>query len=113
MASYLTVIEPHNYGDNRVVYTIAGHTFDAPQLLIQKRKEPTATSNVASDTLMVVFGDEDSAGDPLPTKIVFEATVRRSIEGSSTRRDAALADFRDFVASDEFTNMVTAQANLG
>lgn len=109
MAAFTTVITEHNDSENRRVYAITGHTASMPKLLIQKRKEPTATNKVASDTLMVVYGDEDASAVPIENKCVLEAVIRRSIEGSSTISAAALAVFRDFVASDQFAAIVSGQ----
>jgi hypothetical protein len=59
---------------------------------------------------MVVYGTEDADGLPLAPKVVFDAGVRYPANGQSSDVTAALAVFRDFVASDEFTTMVTSQA---
>jgi len=59
---------------------------------------------------MVVYGTEDADANPLASKVVFDAGVRFPANGQSSDVTAALAVFRDFVASDEFTAMVNSQA---
>lgn len=109
MSSFTTTIEEFSDSENRRTYAVSGHTVQKPRLLIQKRKVPASTSANAESELQVVYGTLDAAGEVLPAKIVFSANVRYPANGTSTDVSAALAVFRDFVASDEFTNMVNSQ----
>lgn len=109
MGSFTTVISEFSDENNRRTYAITGHTVQAPKLLIQKRKVPSAPSAVSEDELMVVYGTEDADGLPLASKVAFSAQVRRPANGDAADVTAALAVFRDFVASDQFTAMVNGQ----
>lgn len=110
MASFVTVISEFSDSENRRTYNIAGHTVQAPKLLIQKRKVPGTAQAVAETELMVVYGTTDAESNPLPSKVVFSASVRYPADGQSATVTAALAVFRDFVQSDQFTNLVNSQA---
>lgn len=110
MANFSTVISEFSDENNRRTYAVSGHTVQAPKLLIQKRKVPSNPAAVSEDELMVVYGTEDPEGVPLVSKVVFAASVRRPANGDAADVTAALAVFRDFVASDQFTAMVTGQA---
>jgi hypothetical protein len=109
MASFATVISEFSDAENRRTYIVSGHTTVAPKLVIQKRKTASTGTGQNEDQLMVVYGTKDAANVPLESKVVFDANVRRPVNGDAAVVTAALAVFRDFVASDEFTNMVTGQ----
>jgi hypothetical protein len=109
MASFTTTISEFSDKENHRTYAIDGHTVQDPRLVIQKRKVPATTSANSQSTLMVVYGTEDADANPLASKIVMEANVRFPANGQSADVTAALATFRDFVASDEFTAMVNSQ----
>jgi hypothetical protein len=110
VATFSTVITDHqNYGDQKI-WTVAGHTALDPYLVIQKRRSPSNPSSNLEDTLSVVKQTEDVGGVVLPARILFEAKVKRPKLGQSADVTAALAVFRDFVASDEFGAIVTSQA---
>jgi hypothetical protein len=110
MASFATTVTEFSDKENNRTYMVSGHTVQAPRLVIQKRKVPTTMSGAAESHLMVVYGTEDAEGLPLASKVVFDAGVRYPANGQSDDVTAALAVFRDFVASDEFTAMVNSQA---
>lgn len=110
MASFATTIHEFSDSANSRTYEIDGHTVQAPKLLIQKRKVPTSASGTSSSSMMVVYGTEDDGGNPLQSKVAFGADVRYPVNGQTTDIAAALAVFRDFVASDEFTAMVNSQS---
>jgi hypothetical protein len=110
MASFATEVSEFSDKENNRTYMVTGHTVQAPRLVIQKRKVPANSTSVAETHLMVVYGTEDAEGLPLASKVVFDAGVRYPANGQSTDVTAALAVFRDFVASDEFTALVVSQA---
>lgn len=110
MASFTTTITEFSDKENYRTYMVSGHTVKAPRLVIQKRKVPTTSTGIAESHLMVVYGTEGADGNPLASKVVFDAGVRFPADGQSSDITAALAVFRDFVASDEFTTMVNSQA---
>lgn len=112
MGSFTTTITEFSDSENRRTYEVSGHTVQKPKLVIQKRKVPSSTAANAESNLQVVYGTVDAAGDVLPSKIVIAADVRYPANGASADINAALAAFRDFVQSDEFTNMVTSQSYL-
>lgn len=110
MAAFATTITEFSDKENNRTFMVSGHTVQAPRLVIQKRKVPTTSSGVAESHLMVVYGTSDAESLPLASKVVFDAGVRYPADGQSSDVTAALAVFRDFVASDEFTAMVNSQA---
>lgn len=112
MASFTTVVSEFSDQENRRTYAISGHTVKDPRLVIQKRKVPITYGSNAESELQVVFGTEDAAGEPLASKVVFLANVRYPSNGASADVTAALAVFRDFVASDQFTNLVNSQSYI-
>jgi hypothetical protein len=109
MAGFTTTITEFSDSENRRKYAIDGHTVQAPRVLIQKRKEPSTSAGIADSELMVVYGTTDADSEPLSAKVVFSASVRFPANGQSSDVTAALAVFRDMVASDEFTNLVNSQ----
>jgi hypothetical protein len=110
MAIIATSLTEFSDKENNRTYMVSGHTVSAPRLVIQKRKVPSTASGVSESHLMVVFGTEDVGGSPLASKVVFDAGVRYPADGQFDDVTSALAVFRDLVASDEFTAMVTSQA---
>lgn len=110
MAGFTTSISEFSDKENHRTYMVAGHTVQAPRLVIQKRKVPATAAASAESHLMVVFGTKDAEELPLASKIVFDAGVRYPADGAPGDVTAALAVYRDFVASDEFTAMVISQA---
>jgi hypothetical protein len=109
MASFTTTISEFSDKENHRTYAITGHTVQTPRLVIQKRKVPSSSSANAETELMVVFGTSDAEGVPLSAKVAFSANVRYPANGDSADVSAALAVFRDFVASDQFTVLVNSQ----
>jgi hypothetical protein len=95
-------------GDSRT-FTYTGHKASDPRLVIQKRKVPTGDQVVAETSLSVVSGTEDAGNIPLAQRVSFQAVVRYPIAGTYADVTAALAVFRDIVASDEFTASVQTQ----
>jgi hypothetical protein len=110
MAAFATSITEFSDKENSRTYMVSGHTVQEPRLLIQKRKVPTTSTGSSESQLMVVFGTTDAEGNPLQSKVVFDASVRYPANGQSDDVTAALVVYRDFVASDEFAAMVTSQA---
>jgi len=110
MANFATDITVFSDKENNRTYMVSGHTVQAPRLVIQKRKVAPTSSGVAESHLMVVYGTTDADTSPLASKVVFDAGVRYPANGQSSDVAAALAVFRDFVASDEFTTLVNSQA---
>lgn len=110
MAVFAMLISEFSDKENSRTYMVSGHTVQEPRLLIQKRKVPSTATGVSESLLTVVYGTTDADGLPLASKVAFAASVRYPANGQSGDVTAALAVFRDFVASDEFTAMVTSQA---
>ena len=110
MASFATVITEFSDKENNRTYMVSGHTVQEPRLVIQKRKVPATSTGISESHLMVVYGTTDADTNPLASKVVFDAGIRYPANGQSDDVTAALAVFRDFVASDEFTAMVSSHA---
>lgn len=109
MAAMSTALTEFSDKENNRTWTITGHTVQKPRLAIEKRKLPVGNGGSASTTLSVVYGTVDATSTPLAAKIAFDVTVRYPINGLAADVTAALAVFRDIVASDEFTTMVNTQ----
>lgn len=114
MASYTTAIEEFSQNGNSVTYAITStHTANAPRLVIQRRRVANGNKQHYEMDLDVVHGLLDSAGVPVTAKLVLSANARIPTVATSAEIDAALADFRDFIDSDEFTATVKKQLFVG
>jgi len=113
MAAMTTALTEFADNGNSRTFTYTGHTAAEPRLVIQRRKTGTGSNTVLEDTLQVVSSTEDSAGSILDSKVVFSANLRRPIQGIAADVTAALAIFRDIVASDEYTNTTATQEWVG
>jgi len=109
MAAMTTALTEFSDNGNTRTYTYTGHTATEPRLVIQRRKVASGTTSVIEDVVQVISSTEDSGGDLLTSKVLFEAKVRRPADGIAADVTAALAIFRDVVAGDEFTNTVSTQ----
>lgn len=112
MAGMTTVLTELSANGNSRTFYYTGHTMSEPRLVIQKRKVPAGATGTGEDLFQVISSTEDASGELLTSKVLFEAKVRRPSNGITGDVTAALAIFRDIVASDEFTAMVNTQANL-
>lgn len=106
-----TLVEYSDEQNSRT-FTTTGHSVSKPRLVIQKRKVGAVGGASGQDTISCVYGTVDPLGVSLPGRVVFEVTVRRPVEAASADLSAALALFRDIVASDEFTTTVNTQNYL-
>jgi hypothetical protein len=109
MAAFATTIQRQSSAGLATTYLLPNHTALKPELLIQKRTLAVGKRTVAEDQLRVVKATEDVDGVTLVDKIDIGVTIRRPIAGDSTDVDTAVAYFRDFVASDEFTARIVAK----
>lgn len=109
MAAMSTVLTEFSDLGNSRTYTTPAHTALEPRLLIQKRKVAVNGTSVIEDTCSVISSTEDADGVILDSKVLFEAKVRRPINGLAADVTAALVIFRDMIASDNFTNTVNTQ----
>jgi hypothetical protein len=110
MASFTTALEEFTTnGDSRTSIQTATHTASKPKLVIQKRKVPNSSTGMLESTLSVVHATEDADGAVLSPKVLFQSVVRYPMNGTYSDVTAALAVFRDLVASDEFTEMCEKQ----
>lgn len=103
-----TLVHFASQGDN-ITYTYTGHTVGDPRLVLQKRRVPTGNRVMAETTVTVVSGTQDSTGANIPNRVSFSANIAYPVTGVYADVTAALAIFRDVVASDEFTAMVASQ----
>lgn len=109
MAAMTTALTEFSQNGNSRTSTLSGHTAIKPQLVIEKRRVAAGNSTTVESTITVHYATEDSDGEVLTSKVVFEATVKYPLLAQSTDITAALAVFRDIVAGDEFANTVTTQ----
>ena len=109
MAAMTTALTEFSDNGTSRTYTYTGHTAVEPRLVLQKRKVATGSTSVLEDIVSVVSSTEDSAGELLQSKVLFEVKVRRPANGIAADVTAALAIIRDIIAGDEFTNTVSTQ----
>mgnify|MGYP003572626654 CR=1 FL=1 len=106
MSTSLT--EFSNNGDTRTS-SLTGHAVSQPQLVIEKRKVPNGSQQVAESTVSVVVATTDVDGAVMQPKYNFTVVVRSPIGGNSTDKALALSTLRDIVAGDEFANTLDTQ----
>lgn len=112
MAAMSTALTRYSTKENSVTFKTSGHTFVKPELVVQTRRPAIGNQVNHEDQVQVVLGTEDAEGNPLQSKINFTVVVRRPITGIAGDLTAAMAIFRDIVASDEFTAMVSDSSLL-
>lgn len=78
------------------------HTASKPALLIQSSKVPDASNANVETTTKVVYGTVDADGFVVPSKVVFQVMTKDPKQGADADWTAALALFREYVASDDF-----------
>lgn len=108
MAAYATALIEYDSLPGRKTFSLPGHTVLAPKQLVFKRKEAKTATQSANAEVMVVYGTTDSAGDPLPAKVVGGSYFRYPAGGQASDVSAVLTELRAFVASDEFANLVNS-----
>jgi hypothetical protein len=106
MAAMSTALTEYSDKENSRTYVYTGHTVQDPKIVLQKRKVPTGQQVIVEDSITILSGTEDSAGDALDQNVTFNVTVRRPKNGIAADVTAVLAIFRDIVAGDEFANTV-------
>lgn len=109
MAAMSTALTEFADKGNSREYTYTGHTAKKPHMVLQSRVVPTGNQEILEDKISVLSGTEDADGLPITPRVLFTATVRRSINGIDSDITAALAIFRDIIAGDEFGTTVTTQ----
>lgn len=112
MAAMTTILTELTDKGDTVIYSLAAHTDLKPALVIQRNKPAVGSQIVTENSFQVSMATVDAAGLALPAKFTIEAKVRGPITGAAADRDAALSVFRDIVASDEFTALVTKSARF-
>lgn len=112
MAAMSTALTEFATEGNSRTYTTVGHTFAVTKVVVQKRKVPAGSNPVAEVSIAVVHSTVDDNGLVLPSKVNFTATIRVPVNGQASDVTAALAIFRDIVASDNFGNTVDSQEFL-
>lgn len=94
---------------NSRTYTLPGHTIAKPRLVIQRRKVAASVEGVAEDSVRFIRGTTDAQNVILSARDSIEVVVRRPANGDPADPVAMIADFRNFVISDEFANLVGGQ----
>lgn len=109
MAAMSTALTVFSDNGNSRTYTTSTHTVQKPRIVIQTRKVPTGAQVIQESKLSVIHATENSEDAVIPERVSFQAVYRSPITGDAADVTAALAIFRDIVASDEFTAMVNTQ----
>jgi hypothetical protein len=109
MAAMSTALTVFSDNGNTRTFTISGHLVTKPRIVIQTRKVPLGNAVIQESKLSVIYATTDSGGAVIPERTSFQAVFRSPVTGNAAEVTAALAVFRDIVASDEFTAMTTTQ----
>lgn len=109
MAAIATLLVEFATNGNSRTLCAPGHTALKPKIVIQKRVVAQNNNASPEDTIDVIFGTTDADGIILQNKVDFGVKFKRPIQGQAADVSAALALFREIVASDEFGAMVTGQ----
>lgn len=109
MAAMTTVLTEFSDKENARTYSEASHTVVKPSYVKQSRKVPVGNQVTIEDRVFVQLATEDVDGAVMPQRVGFAVTVTRPIGHDAADVTAALATFRDIVASDEFSNTVLTQ----
>lgn len=99
-------------GSNQRVYSGPNHTSLQQELFFQRSKGSVGPATVLEDSVSIVKQTTDAEGATLAAKDVMTITYRRPIGGAQADTDRVVHLARDFVASDEFANMVNKQLPL-
>jgi hypothetical protein len=113
MAALATLRERYGSTLTTEQYELPGHTVQKPRLFLQKRTVAPSPTSVAQHTASVIQGTEDADGNIIAPKIVIGCNARVPVQVLDSDTDLAVADFRAFVASDEFVDFVKSQSWIG
>lgn len=106
MAAMSTVLNNFtNYGDKRI-YTTTGHTTAKGKFAVASRKVPVGNQTISEVSFAVSHATEDSEGLILSSRPTITMTFKGPVNGDPADVTAIKTIFRDFVASDEFVNLV-------
>lgn len=109
MAAMSTALTVFSDNGNSRTFVTSTHTVQKPRIVIQTRKVPLGNQVIQESKLSVVHATVDADSIVIPERVSFQAVYRSPITGDAADTTAALAIFRDIVASDEFTAMVNTQ----
>jgi hypothetical protein len=109
MANMTTVLTTMADNGQTRKYRLSTHTVLQPRTVVQSYTPAVNSTASAKDTVDVIYGALDAAGNPIANKVVFGFTLRRPINADATTITNAKALFREFVASDQFDNVVSGQ----
>lgn len=114
MAAMSTALTFFSRLGDKVTYILSGHTNQTPKVVVCTRKVPVGKQTTGGYTMTVSYGVDDSDGNMLPDKASFQVVHSWPQKAAATtERDAALAVFRDIIASDEFTSAVSTGVHVG
>lgn len=88
------------------------HTLTVPFMVRQKRTSPKTLTGRASDSLSVLRGGVDNTGVALSTPLTLQLNVSRQANMAAADIAAAVALFREVVASANFDALISGQSYL-
>lgn len=110
MASFTTTIEEFSTNGNSTTFAISGtHTASAPRLVIQRRRVANGAKQYYEMDMDIVHGLLDADGKPVEARMAAKCTMKIPTVATSAQIDSLVADYRDFVNSDEFVESVKKQ----
>lgn len=113
MSRIATVLTDFADNGNSRTLSAPGHSALKPRVVIQKRTVALNAASSPEDTIDIVYGTSDAEGAVLASKVSFSVKVKRPLQGQPADVTAAMALFREIVASDNFTDMVVGQSWIG
>lgn len=102
MANMTTLLTQRSDTADQREWAAPSHSLAAPFLIRQKRAVAKTLTGRATDTISVLKGGVDNVGAPLAIPLSVSINISRQANMASSDAAAALALFREIVASDNF-----------
>lgn len=112
MAAMSTALTQRSDAADTREWQLPTHTLAVPFLVRQRRTTAKTLTGRATDGLSFLRGGADTAGVALASPLTATINLIRQANVSSTDSAAALAIFREVVASDNFAAMWNSQTYL-
>jgi hypothetical protein len=110
MTTVLTYVS--SFGDT-LKMELPTHTVQMPATFVQKRKVPSSGAKTLSGTTDITYGTVDADDDLIPERIKLGFTYSLPVgRKDDTELDLAVAVFRDYVNSNQFTQQLDTQKHI-
>lgn len=112
MANMTTSLTQRSDAENQREWAAPTHTLASPFTIRQRRTVAKQVTQRATDSISVLRGGLDTSGLALQTPLTAMVTLTRQANMASTDSAAALALFREIIASDNFTALWNSQGYI-